>query len=219
VAAVVASPSGATRQAAAGDAPAATASAYVFSPQQAVSAQPSALPPAGSAPPKSAPIPETKASAPRAAAPSPRQDGTPGTTPGELQLVVVASASAIATGGIMTVDVMASSSTAVVDAPFNLTFDPNVVAFVDGVPGDFLTQGGSSVVFLADGRSRPGDVAVAAGRVEREQGARGAGLLCRVRFRGVGAGTTAVLVGQAKAWGTRGEELTVVAGGTNVAVN
>jgi len=119
----------------------------------------------------------------------------------------------------MTVDVMASSSTAVVDAPLHLTFDPNVVEFVDGATGDFLTQGGSSVVFLADGRSRPGDVAIATGRVEREQGARGAGLLCRIRFRGIGSGTTPVLVGQAKAWGTRGEELTVLGGGTNVAVN
>ena len=217
-----ASPSTETRQAAESQAPAATASTYVFSPQQAVSASPSALPPAGGAPPepaKSAPVPEIKASASRETARSLRQDGTPGTRPGELQLLVVASASEIATGGIMTVDVMASSSTAVVDAPFNLIFDPNVVEFVDGVPGDFLTQGGSSIVFLADGRSRPGDVAVAAGRVERGHGANGAGLLCRVRFRGVGVGTTAVLVGQAKAWGTRGEELTVLSGGTSLAVN
>jgi len=202
-----------TRKAAESQAPAATASVYVFSPQQAVSASPSTLPPAGSAPPESptraVPVPESKASASVEAAP----------TPGELQLLVVASVSQITTGGIMTVDVMASSSTAVVDAPLHLTFDPNVVEFVDGTPGDFLTQGGSSIVFLADGRSRPGDVAVAAGRVEREQGASGAGLLCRVRFRGVGAGTTPVLVGQAKAWGTRGEELTVLSGGTNVAVN
>jgi len=206
-------PPTATRKAAESQAPAATASVYVFSPQQAVSASPSTLPPAGSAPPESptraVPVPESKASASVEAAP----------TPGELQLLVVASVSQITTGGIMTVDVMASSSTAVVDAPLHLTFDPNVVEFVDGTPGDFLTQGGSSIVFLADGRSRPGDVAVAAGRVEREQGASGAGLLCRVRFRGVGAGTTPVLVGQAKAWGTRGEELTVLSGGTNVAVN
>jgi hypothetical protein len=133
--------------------------------------------------------------------------------------VVLASAAEIAPGAIMTVDVMASSSTAVVDAPLHLTFDPTVVEYVDGAPGDFLTQGGSSVVFFADGRSRPGDVAVAAGRVERERGASGAGLLCRVRFRGVGAGTTPVLVGRAKAWGTKGEELTVATGGTSVVVD
>jgi hypothetical protein len=91
--------------------------------------------------------------------------------------------------------------------------------FVDGATGDFLTQGGSSVVFLADGHSRPGEVAIAAGRVERENGARGAGLLCRVRFRGIGPGTTPVVVGQAKAWGTHGEELTVSGAGTNVVVD
>jgi hypothetical protein len=137
---------------------------------------------------------------------------------GELQLFAVASPAEIAAGEIATLDVMASSSTAVVDAPLHLTFDPNVLEFVDGVPGDFLTQGGSSVVFLADGRSRPGDVAIAAGRVAREQGATGSGLLCRVRFRGVGVGESRVLVAQAKAWGTAGEQLAVHSAGTTVAV-
>jgi hypothetical protein len=132
---------------------------------------------------------------------------------------VVASSSSIATGALVTVDVMAASCAAVVDAPLHLSFDPAVVAFVDGSPGDFLTQGGSSIVFFADGRSRPGDVAVAAGRVERGQGASGSGLLCRVRFRGVAAGTTSLVVGQAKAWGARGEELDVAAVGTQVAVH
>jgi hypothetical protein len=132
---------------------------------------------------------------------------------------VVASAPEVATGGIAVVDVMASSSTAVVDAPLHLTFDPTIVAFVDGVPGDFLTQGGSSVVFFADGLSRPGDVAVAAGRVERVEGASGSGLLCRVRFRGLRAGATPVLVGQAKAWGSRGEPLAVTTEGTTVVVH
>ena len=131
---------------------------------------------------------------------------------------MVASVPEIAAGAILTVDVMASSSTAVVDAPLHLTFDPSVLEFVDGAPGDFLSQGGSSIVFIADGQTRPGDVALAAGRVERERGASGAGLLCRVRFRGIGAGTTSVLVGDATVWGTRGEALTVHADGIDVVV-
>jgi len=205
----------ATNKAAAGEAPPATASPYVYSPQQAVSATPSRSPepsPHGTAPPA---LPK---SAPRTAAQPQGQDDSLGRPAGELQLLVVVSASAVATGEVMTVDVMASSSAAVVDAPLHLTSDPNVLEFVDGTPGDFLTQGGSSVVFLADGRSRPGDVAIAAGRVSRESGASGSGLLCRVRFRGVGVGTTAVSVGQAKAWGTQGEELTVRSVGTTVVV-
>jgi hypothetical protein len=145
-------------------------------------------------------------------------DETTPKTPGELHLTVIASASEIAAGAILSVDVMASSNTAVVDAPLHLTFDPNVVEFVDGSPGDFLAQGGSSVVFFADGRTRPGDVAVAAGRVERAAGATGSGLLCRVRLRGTGAGATSVLVGRAKAWGVGGEELNVSSGGANVVV-
>lgn len=195
------SPASTTRRTADGQAPAATASDYVFSSQQAVSAT-------LVSPTAAAIDPEAKASAAGETAPA----------AGELQLVVIASASEIETGAVMTVDVMASSSTAVVDAPLHLTFDPNVMEFVDGATGDFLTQGGSSVVFFADGRSRPGEVAIATGRVEREQGAQGSGLLCRVRFRGVGSGTTPVVVGQAKAWGARGEELSVFSGGTNVAV-
>jgi len=211
------------RKAAEGPTPSATASVYVFSAQQAVSARPQALPRAGGAaagPTSQAALEAgAEANAQDDPAQTPRQDEVGDPTPGELQLLVVASASEIETGGFTTVDVMALSSTAVVDAPLHLTFDPNVVEFIDGATGDFLTQGGSSVVFLADGRSRPGEVAIAAGRVERENGARGAGLLCRIRFRGIGSGTTPVLVGQAKAWGTRGEELTVLGGGTSVAVN
>jgi hypothetical protein len=118
----------------------------------------------------------------------------------------------------VTVDVMASSDTAVLDAPLHLSFDPNVMAYVDGAPGDFLSQGGSSIVFFADGSSRPGDIAVAAGRVDRQQGATGSGLLCRVRLRAVAPGTSPVTVAQAKAWGVHGEELNVLAGGTEAAV-
>jgi hypothetical protein len=140
-------------------------------------------------------------------------------TPGQLQLSVTASAAEIATGAIITVDVMAASDRAVVDAPLHLTFDPNVVEFVDGTVGEFLAQGGSSVVFFADGRTHPGDVAVAAGRVERASGASGAGLLCRVRFRGTAAGTTPVVVGRAQAWGVDGQELLVTSAGTNVVVH
>lgn len=196
-----AAPPAAAGKAPAGGAPPATASTYVYPPQQAVSAAP--------APTKSATPDGT---------PAPAKDAAPALPAGELQLLVVASANQVAAEELVTVDVMASSSAAVVDAPLHLSFDPQVLAFVDAAIGDFLTQGGSSVVFLADGQSRPGDVAIAAGRVSREQGASGSGLLCRVRFRGVRAGTTAVSVGQAKAWGTTGEVLTVRSSGTSVVV-
>ncbi len=185
----------------AGQAPPATASTYVYAPQQVAAAPPA---------------PSNSAAA--GTATSQGEDSLAAVPSGELQLLVIASAAEIASGEVVTVDVMASSSTAVLDAPIHLTFDPNVVEFVDGTPGNFLTQGGSSIVFLADGHSRPGDVAIAAGRVAREQGASGSGLLCRVRFRGVAAGTTAVSVAQAKAWGTSGEPLTVRSAGTTVAV-
>jgi len=204
-------PAGSGKPAADGP-PSATDSVFVFTPQQAVSAPPEAI--RAAVPP--APTPSAPA-APQAAPPAPQED-RPSPPNGPLTLSVVASSPAIPAGGIVTMDVIASSDTAVVDAPFHLSFDPAIVEFVDGTPGDFLTQGGSSIVFFTDGRSRPGDVAVAAGRVDRGQGARGAGLLCRVRLRGIGAGTTRVIVGQAKAWGTGGQELPIQTAGTSVAV-
>ena len=211
----VAVPATAPAKAPEGKAPPATESAYVYSPQQAAAAHQPAAP--GLAPGATSAVPSPSGKPAAAAGDAP--PGSEPAAPGELQLAVIASAPEIATGAIMTVDVMASSNSAVVDAPLHLTFDPSVVEFVDGTPGDFLAQGGSSVVFFADGRTRPGDVAVAAGRVERVQGATGAGLLCRVRFRGTGAGMTPVLVGRAKAWGVHGEELVVSGGGTNVVVH
>jgi hypothetical protein len=207
-----------------GEAPPATASAYVYSPQQAATATHPATAPQAKAPGATTNVgpvnPDPVNPAPVAPAPTnaPGDTTPPPTTRGEVQLAVVPLPAVIAAGGIVTVDVMASSDTAVLDAPLHLSFDPNVMAYVDGAPGDFLTQGGSSVVFLADGSTRPGDVAVAAGRVERSQGATGSGLLCRVRLRGVAAGTTQVMVGQAKAWGVHGEELTVLPGGSAVSV-
>ena len=208
---------------AAGQAPSATASVYVFSPQQAATAPAATLPQAAAVhaaattpSAASAPVPTAKVAPTET---TPTGDTAPAATPrGELQLVVLASAPETAAGGIVTVDVMATSDTAVLDAPLHLSFDPNVMAYVDGTPGDFLSQGGSSIVFFADGSTRPGDVAVAAGRVDRQQGATGSGLLCRVRLRAVAAGTTPVTVAQAKAWGIHGEELNVLAGGTQAAV-
>jgi hypothetical protein len=198
-----------------GEAPPATASAYVYSPQQAASATHPATAPQAKAPGATTSVEPVN---PDPVKPAAGDTTPPPTTRGEVQLAVVPLPAVIAAGGIVTVDVMASSDTAVLDAPLHLSFDPNVMAYVDGAPGDFLTQGGSSVVFLADGSTRPGDVAVAAGRVERSQGATGSGLLCRVRLRGVAAGTTQVMVGQAKAWGVHGEELTVLPGGSAVSV-
>lgn len=214
---VPAVPAPAVPKAPAGNVPSATESAYVYAPQQAaVASRPAAPLPVRPAP--AAPSAPPPASAPTGEATTESPEDATDRTPGRLQLSVIASAAEIAPGAIMTVDVMASSDRAVVDAPLHLTFDPNVVEFVDGTVGDFLAQGGSSVVFFADGRTRPGDVAVAVGRVERVQGASGGGLLCRVRFRGTAAGTTPVLVGRAKAWGVNGEELVVSSAGTNVLV-
>ena len=193
----------ATPRAVANDPPSTSAPVYVFAPDQVTIA------------PHPSTTPESATGEP---ALRDRGEEPPWVSSGELRLAVVAPSKAIAAGAIVSVDVIASSKSAVIDAPLHLFFDPSVLEFVDGTPGDFLTQGGSSVVFLADGTSVPGDVAVAAGRVEREHGASGNGLLCRVRFRGIGAGMTSVVVSEAKGWGADGEALTILAGRADVIV-
>jgi hypothetical protein len=133
-------------------------------------------------------------------------------------LRVVPFPSTVAAGEIVNVDVIASSNVPVVDAPLHLNFDPNVLAYVDATPGEFLAQGASSVVFVADGQTRPGDVALGLGRLERTRGAEGQGILCRVRFRGLSIGRAVVSVGQALAWDAGGHEVTVLSSGASVVV-
>ena len=177
----------------------AAAAAYVFSPERTVSARPGTLPAGGSAPPDRgmrAASPDPATSRPASAIPSPGENQPMGTA----ELRIAPSSSEAAPGDVIEVDVVVSSSASLVDAPLHLRFDPEILAYVDAVPGDFLAQGGSSVVFLADGQSRAGDVALALGRVDRASGAAGAGLLCRVRLRVVGSGKSNLSIGEALAW-------------------
>lgn len=186
------------------------ASAYVFTPRQTVEATPVA---------STAPPGRSESRSGREAAALPPPWPTSSTPPaGDLRLDLIASSPTVARGEIVTVDVVATTRSAIVDSPLHLTFDAEVLAYVDAAPGPFLTQGGSSVVFLADGATRPGDVALAVGRVDREAGASGSGLLCRVRLRGVGSGGSTVSVGAAQAWGVSSESVRVASRAASVTV-
>jgi hypothetical protein len=203
-------------------APDPAASVYVFSPSEAVSARPSTsvpnppgAPGTRSQPPRAGEPPAGPASRPPS---SNRSSDTRDEGPDELRIDVTASVMGVGEEGVVTVDVVASANVPIVDAPLHLSFDPKLLQFVDGAPGDFLTQGGSSLVFLLDGQSRPGDVAIALGRVDRNTGAMGEGTLCRLRFKELGAGHARLDVGQATAWDRTGRSVAVVAEGTEVSL-
>ncbi len=150
--------------------------------------------------------------------PSTPRDTSGAATSQPLRLSIVPSARIVAIGEVVSIDVMASSAVAINDAPLHVRFDPAVLEYVDGSPGEFLSRGGSSVVFLVDGKTVAGDVAVGIGRIERAHGATGEGLLCRLRLKGVAAGETTVVASPAMAWDTRGAEVTVETRGRAVEV-
>lgn len=118
----------------------------------------------------------------------------------------------------MTIDVVASSASPVLDAPFHLVFDATRLAFVDATAGDFLASGGGHVVFLANGASRPGDVTVGVARADRARGVRGTGVLARIVLRGVAPGMAAIGLERALAWDAWGRQLAVVTTGSRVFV-
>lgn len=100
----------------------------------------------------------------------------------------------------------------------NLMFDPTVLSFVDASQGNFLGQDGSSVVFIVNGASRPGDVAVGLGRANRLQGVTGSGVLARIQFQAISVGQTTLTLSRVLAWDSTGNRMGIAVTGTNVLV-
>jgi hypothetical protein len=71
---------------------------------------------------------------------------------------------------------------------------------------------------MANGTTRPGDVAVGIGRTDRSTGIAGSGVLTRVRLRAVAAGATALRLERTLAWDARGNRLQIGVEGAGVAV-
>lgn len=118
----------------------------------------------------------------------------------------------------LTVEILAQSDFGVVDAPFHLLFDPAVLGFVDAVQGNFLSQDGTPVVFIANGRTRPGEVTVGIGRTDRQRGAMGSGVLARIRFKAIASGETALRLDRSLAWDGSGNPMEVNVADTAVVV-
>src|SRR5213594_1083944 len=146
-----------------------------------------------------------------AGAPDPNR--TSGTAQGRLTLSLLADPAAPGVRDVVTVVVLAASAARVVDAPLHLLYDPARLRFADAFEGDYLNRDGSGTVFLVNGVSRPGDVVIGIGRVNRSRGVGGSGTLCRVRFQVLASGVTRISIGNAMAWGDDGA-LIAVSGGS-----
>jgi len=119
---------------------------------------------------------------------------------------------------VVTVVVLAASAARVVDAPLHLLYYPARLRFADAFEGDYLNRDGSGTVFLVNGVSRPGDVVIGIGRVNRSRGVGGSGTLCRVRFQVLAPGVTRISIGNAMAWGDDGALIAVSGGSVDLSV-
>ena len=172
-------------------------------------AQKSSGPPAGqggAARPPAAPAPS----------PAPSPPGRGG--PGRLTLSVVVPAQAPRVGESVTVEIAATATGGVVDAPMHLVYDPAQLRFLEASEGDYMKKDGGATVFLVNGQSRPGDVLIGVGRTDRSRGAVGSGTLCRVRFEARSAGTARLAIGSAMAWAVDGSLLPVTSGAAEIQV-
>jgi hypothetical protein len=118
----------------------------------------------------------------------------------------------------ITVEIAAASTAGVVDAPLHLLYDPERLRFLGASEGDYLRRDGGATVFLANGLSRPGDVIIGIGRTDRSRGARGSGILCRVRFEVLASGTARLAIGPAMAWSVDGSLLPVTTSAAEIQV-
>ena len=179
---------------------------------------------------KATPDPAGSSTAP-ASGPAPRSATTAGAgsgpgAPGRgsqaaglpLQISLAPDSTTLSVGDLVGIDVMVASAAPVVDAPLHLLYDPAVLRFFDAAEGDFLKQDGAALVFLVNGLSRAGDVALGIGRTDRARGAAGGGRLCRVRFVALAPGVSAIRVGSAMAWGEDGAVLPISAGSSSITV-
>jgi hypothetical protein len=148
----------------------------------------------------------------------PSPDPKSGAASGGLVLRLSASPVELQVGDSVTVEVQATATARVVDAPLHLDYDATRLRYVAGEEGDFLKRDGTGTVFLINGLSLPGVVTIGLGRLDRAHGLSGAGTHCRVRFEVIAPGASRVAVGQAMAWADDGSMLKVETDAVEVSV-
>ncbi len=103
-------------------------------------------------------------------------------------------------GDLFTVEVRGRRMKKAAAVAFHLVYDPAlVVPVMSGVAeGTVLSRGGAPTSFLTRAASTADRVLIGIARLTSEGSARGKGLLCRLTFRAVGAGTASLVFDRAQ---------------------
>jgi len=109
----------------------------------------------------------------------------------------------VAAGGTITVEISARGLKDAGGAAFHLVFDPS---FMEPLPagaleGALLRQGGAATSFMAQPASTGDRVIVGLTRLGARRGVHGGGVLCRIAFRALRPGATAVAFDRAHLMG------------------
>ncbi|MGH9867897.1 MAG: cohesin domain-containing protein [Candidatus Polarisedimenticolia bacterium] len=108
------------------------------------------------------------------------------------QLVVVGPASVNA-DDVVEFAIVVQNAVGVAHAPLRLSFDPQVLEFVEAAEGDLLASDGGATRFQASEAGAPGLVDIALSRVRAGNGIHGSGTLCTVTFRARAAGMSSIV--------------------------
>ena len=116
------------------------------------------------------------------------------TASGSARLRLLPQTVAVAPGESFEIEIEIATTSPVAHVPMTLTWDPDLLAVERVIPGDFLgDRDGSNAELVSDG-STPGELVLAANRVNGASGVAGHGVLARVRFRTLGSGTATVAI-------------------------
>ncbi len=118
-------------------------------------------------------------------------------TTAPVQLSLSPQRSLVASGEEIEISLMVDSARPLSHLPLRLSYDSRLLRVVEVAAGSYL--GGSDKAQVLADSSRPGEIVLGASRLGRGPGVSGRGVLARVRFLALGAGTSAVTFLEAQA--------------------
>lgn len=121
-----------------------------------------------------------------------RQDATPDPDSGGTQLLVLGPAAAH-DGEFITYSIILENGHNIVHSPLLITYNPEVLQFVEAQEGPLLSSDGVATQFFAKDNADEGIVNIALSRMPPAQGFTGGGALCTVTFIARGDGVSPIL--------------------------
>jgi len=111
---------------------------------------------------------------------------------------MLVSATQVAVGDRVSVQILIDNGTDVGHTPFYVDFNPAVLRFVAGDEGSFLASDGQPTAFFATSNAGGASVVVGLSRLGRVAGVDGSGELCQLHFEVVGTGNAGLGFSRAK---------------------